>query len=185
MIRWVIGCTVTRTVMRLTSRSFAYRMLLITLAATVLTTCSQRIELKPAPSVTFVTLKGEKIDSAALRGKVVLVNFWATDCPICLKEMPQLVATHQQFQARGFETVAVAMWYDPPVRVVQYVEKTALPFKVAFDPVGEHARAFGEITLTPTTFVIDKRGNIVSRIVGEPDFAKLRAMIEAKLAEPI
>lgn len=160
-------------------------MLLITLAATVLTTCSEHIEPKPAPSVTFITLRGEKIASAALRGKVVLVNFWATDCPICIKEMPQLVATHQQFQSRGYETVAVAMWYDPPVRVVQYAEKNALPFKVAFDPVGEHARAFGEITLTPTTFLIDKRGNIVSRIIGEPDFAKLHALIEEKLGERV
>ena len=99
--------------------------------------------------------------------------------------MPQLVATHQQFQSRGYETEAVAMWYDPPVRVVQYAEKYALPFKVAFDPVGEHARAFGEITLTPTTFLIDKRGNIVRRIAGEPDFAKLRALIEEKLGERV
>jgi peroxiredoxin len=132
-----------------------------------------------------MTIKGEKFGLDALRGKVVLVNFWATDCPVCLKEMPQLVATHQQFASRGYETVAVAMWHDPPNRVLAYTGKNALPFKVSFDPVGDIARAFGDITLTPTTFVIDKRGNIVERILGEPDFGKLNALIEAKLGETI
>ena len=121
---------------------------------------------------------------AAQKGKVVLVNFWATDCPVCLREMPRLVETHRKFQARGFETVAVAMWYDPPISVVDYAEKNKLPFKVAFDPVGENGKAFGDVTLTPTTFVIDKRGNIVSRILGEPDFKKLHELLETKLAEP-
>lgn len=132
-----------------------------------------------------MTLGGEKIAVNALRGKVVLVNFWATDCVVCLREMPHLVETHQKFQARGLQTVAVAMWYDPPIRVIDYSKKSALPFAVSFDPVGDIARAFGDITLTPTTFVINKRGEIVARYVGEPDFAKLNALIEAQLNEPL
>ncbi len=160
------------------------RMLLAVVTATAFASCSPQFVQKPAPSVTFVTIKGEKIAINDLRGKVILVNFWATDCPICLKEMPQLIETHRKFQGRGYETVAVAMRYDPPNRVVNYAEKNALPFKVAFDPIGEHAKAFGGVTLTPTTFIIDKRGNIVSRILGEPDFKKLREYLEKKLAEP-
>ena len=164
--------------------NWLHRMLLIVLAATAFASCSPQFAQWPAPSITFVTIKGEKVALNDLRGKVVLVNFWATDCPICLKEMPQLIETHKKFQARGYETVAVAMWYDPPNRVVSYAEKNTLPFKVAFDPVGEHGKAFGEVTLTPTTFIIDKRGNIVSRILGEPDFGKLHKLLEEKLAEP-
>ena len=160
-------------------------MLMAVLAATVFASCGQQWVERPAPPVAFATIKGEKIAMSSLRGKVVLVNFWATDCAVCLKEMPELVAMHQKFQARGFETVAVAMRYDPPIRVVDYAEKTALPFKVAFDPVGEHAKAFGDLTLTPTTFVIDKRGNIVYRVLGEPDFKKLHALLEEKLGEKI
>jgi len=160
------------------------RMLLAVLAATAFASCSPQFVQKPAPVVTFVTIKGEKVAISDLRGKVVLVNFWATDCPICLKEMPQLIDTHNKYKARGYETVAVAMWYDPPNRVVSFTEQRVLPFKVAFDPVGEHAKAFGEVTLTPTTFIIDKRGNIVSRILGEPDFRKLHEMLDEKLAEP-
>lgn len=136
-----------------------------------------------APPVTFVSLQGEKITTADLRGKVVLVNFWATDCPTCIKEMPDIVKTYDKYRAQGFETIAVAMKHDPPNYVLNYAEKNALPFKVALDPQGELARAFGEVKLTPTTFIIDKRGNIVNRILGEPDFAKLHALLEEKLKE--
>lgn len=136
-----------------------------------------------APSVTFVSLQGEKITTESLRGKVVLVNFWATDCATCIKEMPALIDTHKKYQARGFETIAVAMKHDPPNYVLNYTEKNRLPFKVALDPLGALAKAFGEVKLTPTTFIIDRRGNLVMRILGEPDFAKLHALLEEKLKE--
>jgi len=137
-----------------------------------------------APQVTFVSLKGERITTDSLRGKVVLVNFWATDCQVCVREMPDMVKTYNKYHVRGFEYVAVAMKYDPPNYVIHYAERNALPFKVALDPMGTLAKAFGDVELTPTTFIIDKRGNIVSRIVGAPDFPKLHELIEAKLKEP-
>jgi hypothetical protein len=79
--------------------------------------------------------------------------------------------------------IAVAMRYDPPNYVLRYAEQTALPFKVALDPMGDLAKAFGNVTLTPTTIVIDRQGNMIKRIVGEPDFAALDALIERSLAE--
>jgi peroxiredoxin len=138
-----------------------------------------------APQVTFVSLKGEKIATVDLKGKVVLVNFWATDCPVCMKEMPDMVRTYDKFRDRGFEFVAVAMRHDPPNVVIRYTEKNRLPFKVALDPAGEIAQAFGDVKLTPTTFVIDKRGDIVLRVSGEPDFAKLHELLDKMLAEPV
>lgn len=138
---------------------------------------------QPAPDVTFVSLKGEKITTADLRGRVVLVNFWATDCVICVKEMPQITATYERFRAQGFATIAVAMRHDPPNYVLAYVAKNALPFTVALDPLGELAQAFGEVRATPTSFLIDRRGNIVWRFAGEPDFAQLHKLVGAKLAE--
>lgn len=137
-----------------------------------------------APPVTFLSLKGERIAMSELRGKVVLVEFWATDCASCVKEMPELAATYEKYRARGFETVAVAMRYDPPNYVIAYTEHNRLPFTVAFDPMGEVAKAFGDVKVTPTTFLIDRRGAIVARILGERDFARLQALIEAKLNEP-
>jgi peroxiredoxin len=137
-----------------------------------------------APAVTFTALTGEQVSTADLRGRVVLVNFWATDCAVCVKEMPRMVTTYNKYRQQGFEFVAVAMRHDPPNYVIDYTERNALPFRVALDPMGKLAKAFGDVKLTPTTIVIDKRGNIVTRILGEPDFAKLEALIEKKLAEP-
>ncbi len=136
-----------------------------------------------APSVTFISLQGEKITTESLRGKVVLVNFWATDCAVCVREMPEVVATYNKYRTQGFETIAVAMKYDPPNHVLSYTEKNKLPFKVALDPLGTLAKAFGEVKLTPTTFIIDRQGNLVTRILGEPDFVKLHALLEEKLKE--
>ena len=135
----------------------------------------------PAPQVTFVSLKGESVPPAP--GKVMLVNFWATDCPVCVREMPDLVQTYEKYRGRGLEVVAVAMRHDPPNYVIRYAEANRLPFKVALDSLGEHAKAFGGVRLTPTTFVIDRRGNIAERIVGRADFGKLNALIEKKLEE--
>ena len=135
----------------------------------------------PAPEVQFNTIKGERISTSDLRGKVVLVNFWATDCEVCVHEMPMLVETHRKFAARGFETIAVAMRYDPPNFVVNYAEKNALPFRVALDVSGELAQRFGNVSLTPTTFIISKDGRIVRQYLGEPDFEALHALLEKAL----
>jgi peroxiredoxin len=144
--------------------------------------CSRR---EPAPAFAYTLLDGRSQHSAqALRGKVVLVNFWATSCVTCVQEMPELAATWQQLHARGFETLAVAMPYDAPARVASFAERRGLPFGVVIDPAGTIAAAFGDVRVTPTTFVIDRRGDIVQRIVGAPDFAALRARLESLLAEP-
>ncbi|MFZ6751292.1 peroxiredoxin family protein [Undibacterium sp. Ren11W] len=135
-----------------------------------------------APDVSYVNLKGEKISSESLRGKVVMVNFWATSCSTCVAEMPQMVATYNQFHAKGLEFVAVAMSYDPPNYVLNYAETRQLPFHVALDVQGKLALAFGDVKLTPTTYVIDKQGNILKRYVGQPSFTELHALLEKALA---
>ena len=153
------------------------------IAAAAMAVYSGYFQVRPAPAVTFTSITGHRVATGDLRGKVVLVNFWATDCVICLREMPRLVETYRKFQSRDFEVIAVAMPYDPPNYVLRYTEKSALPFKVALDPMGELAKAFGDVKLTPTTVVIDKHGNIVKRIVGEPDFGALESLIERKLED--
>lgn len=136
-----------------------------------------------APASRFLLLDGSTIDSSSLKGKVTLVNFWATTCTSCVAEMPELVRTHQKFQARGFETVAVAMSYDPVEWVLNFSKSRQLPFKVALDRDGQLARNWGEVRLTPTTFLLDKQGQIVKRYVGAPDFAALHQLIEELLAQ--
>ncbi|MET3116523.1 peroxiredoxin [Undibacterium sp. GrIS 1.8] len=134
------------------------------------------------PDVTFVNLKGEKISAQSLRGKVVMVNFWATSCTTCVAEMPHMIETYNKYHTQGLEFVAVAMSYDPPNYVLNYTETRQLPFNVALDIDGALAKAFGEVKLTPTTYVIDKQGNILKRYVGEPSFTELHALLEKALA---
>lgn len=137
----------------------------------------------PAPASDFVLLDGSKRTTADFRGQVVLVNFWATSCVTCVAEMPQLVATYEKFHARGYDTIAVAMSYDPPSYVVNFAQTRKLPFKIAFDNTGAIASAWGDVRLTPTTYLVNKRGEIVKRYVGEPDFVALHQLIESLLAE--
>ena len=136
-----------------------------------------------APESTFVLIDGAKTTTTELKGKVTLVNFWATTCVSCVKEMPMLVDTHNKFKDRGYETVAVAMSYDPPAYVVNFTETRKLPFKVAIDNTGANARDWGDVKLTPTTYLVNKRGEIVKRYVGTPDFAELHRLIEKLLSE--
>jgi peroxiredoxin len=140
---------------------------------------------QPAPEATFVSLQGERIAARDLVGKVVIVKFWATDCPVCVKEMPDMVRTYVRYRGRGLEFIAVAMQHDPPNYVIRYAESNRLPFKVALDPTRELAKAYGDVKVTPTTFVIDRRGNIVSRTKGETDLAKFNSLLEEKLKETI
>jgi peroxiredoxin len=136
-----------------------------------------------APASTFVLLDGSSRTTQDLKGKVTLVNFWATSCTTCVAEMPKIVSTYEKYKDRGFETVAVAMAYDPPSYVVHYTQTRKLPFKVAIDNTGAVANAWGDVKLTPTTYVVNKRGEIVKRYVGEPNFAELHQLIEKLLAE--
>ena len=133
----------------------------------------------------FRTLKGEAFDLASLRGKVVLVNFWATSCEPCVRELPGIVQTWRGYGAQGFEVVAVAMNYDPPNRVVEFSDRLALPLKISLDINGEIEKQFGGLKFVPTSFVIDRRGDIVQRIDGEIQFGPLHSLLEAKLKDPM
>jgi peroxiredoxin len=136
-----------------------------------------------APDSTFVLLDGSRRTTDDLKGKVTLVNFWATSCVTCVAEMPKMVDTWQKYHGQGYDHLAVAMSYDPPSYVVNYAQTRHLPFQVAIDNTGAVAKAWGEVQLTPTSYVVNKKGEIVKRYVGEPDFAELHALIEKLLAE--
>lgn len=154
---------------------------LVAIAAGVTFALWQRAE---APQADFVALSGGNFSAADLRGKVVLVNFWATSCVTCVAEMPRMVQAWKQYAPRGYEMVAVAMSYDHPNAVAAFAAAHALPFRVALDASGEAARAFGNVSVTPTTYLLDKRGRILTRYVGEPDWQDFHARVERALAEP-
>lgn len=129
-----------------------------------------------APPVTFTTLTGQRIALQQMKGKLVLVNFWATSCPPCIAEMPRLVQFYRQNQARGFELVSVAMREDRPDHVLDYYNTHHLPFPVALDVEGQIAHAFNT-QVTPTAFLIGRDGRILQRYTGAPDFHQLQALL--------
>ena len=138
---------------------------------------------RPAPELSFTLLDGSKVSTSDFRGQVVLVNFWATSCSTCVAEMPQIVDTQRRRGPSGFKTLAVAMRYDPPVRVANFAQHHQLPFGVVIDNTGTIAAGFGNVEVTPTSFLIDKRGHIARRFVGAPDFAALDRLLVSLLEE--
>jgi peroxiredoxin len=157
------------------------RLLLIFLSPLFVTACFSNAQV--VPDLPFTQIDGSKHKLSDLKGKVALINFWATSCASCVREMPSLVATHQKYKDKGIETLAVAMEYDPPAYVMQFVQSRQLPFRVAMDHDGQLAKNFGPVQLTPTTFVVNKKGEIVKRYVGEPDFSALHKLLDSLAAE--
>ena len=161
------------------------KKILLALAVLVATGIGAWFTLSPAqlaPDVSFTTLEGKKFSMQDLRGKVVLVKFWATSCVTCVKQMPDTIASYQEFSPKGFDTITVAMNYDPPNYVLNFAQTRQLPFPVALDIDGKIAQAFGDIRLTPTAFLIDKQGRVLKRYLGEYDKADFRATVERALA---
>jgi len=136
---------------------------------------------KTAPDVTFTSLTGQKITTQDLRGKVVLVKFWATSCVTCVAQMPDAIQNYKDLSPRGFETIAVAMQYDPANYVKNFADTRQLPFPVAIDSMGEIAKAFGDVKLTPTSFLIDKDGHIIKRYLGNYDKTAFLATVNKAL----
>lgn len=156
-----------------------YRQFGLLLLMLILIGCSKTIAT--APDVTFTTLAGEKIALKDLRGKPVIVTFWATDCPSCIEEIPDLIELYTQYHASGLEMIAVAMYYDPPNHVVDMTKAKQLPYNVALDLNSDHARAFGGVMFTPSTFLIAPDGSVVKNEIGLFDLANMKTTIDSLL----
>ena len=111
-----------------------------------------------------------------------MINFWATDCPGCIAEMPKLIETYREYHAKGLEIIAVAMPTDPINQVQSYTEKNQLPFPVVHDGDAKITRNFDDVRLTPTTFMIDQQGRLMGKIIGEIDFVALKNQLNKSLA---
>lgn len=137
--------------------------------------------LSQAPAATLKTIEGDVVELDELRGKPVLITFWATTCPGCMKEIPHLIELHEAFHEQGLSIYGVAMSYDPPNQVIEFARSRELPYQIALDIEGKIAQAFGDVMLTPTTFLIAPDGRIVMNKIGQFDTEHVRAEIEAML----
>lgn len=129
-----------------------------------------------APGFTAATLDGGSVTLAALRGRMVILNFWATWCGPCRREIPDFVEIYGKYKEKGLEIVGVSLddggWDD----VNPYLQKTKINYHIVVGD-GKLAMAYGNIQAIPTTFIVDKQGNIVDRHVG----LMTKAQLEAKL----
>lgn len=131
----------------------------------------------------FTTLQGEKLSFEKLRGKPVLVTFWATDCENCLKEIPFFIDLYERYHVQGLEIIGISMYYDPPNHVIEFNKLHPLPYPITLDINTEFSKSFGNVKVTPTTFLVNQAGEIVWKKVGLIDKAELTPQIEKFLKE--
>ena len=130
--------------------------------------------LKTSPDISLLTITGEEIQLAGLQGKPVLVTFWATTCPGCIKEIPHLIELYDELAPQGLEIIGITMDYDPPNRVLAMSKARNIPYPIALDIHADAARAFGNVRLTPTSFLIAPDGRIVYQKTGTINMVRLR-----------
>ena len=125
---------------------------------------------RPAPNFEFPGLDGEVVSLTDYRGKVVLVNIWATWCRPCVDEMPSMQKLYQEFQDDEFEILAVSIDTLGPKAVAAFMQKYRLTFPVLLDPQGTIKEAYGA-TGIPESFIIDRRGLLVKKVIGAAEWS--------------
>ena len=150
------------------------------LAPLLISACSSKESTLDAP---LNMLDAPASSLAALRGKPVLLTFWATSCPGCVEEIPLLSELHQAYAARGLHVIGVAMSYDPEAQVRALRDRLHIPYPLALDKDGAVSAAMGTVRLTPTTFLIDPQGQVAYQKIGIFDLAKVKGLIEGMLAK--
>jgi peroxiredoxin len=120
---------------------------------------------EPAPDLLLNKLSGNKIHLNEYKGKWVFLNFWATWCPPCLQEMPEMEMFYQQFKKKNMVMLAVSVDKDSPSTIASFIKDHGYTFDVFLDPDGESLSKFG-ISTIPATFIINPKGEIVSQANG-------------------
>ncbi|MFO7894448.1 MAG: TlpA disulfide reductase family protein [Longimicrobiales bacterium] len=133
-----------------------------------------------APDLEAVTLAGDTVRLAELRGSVVLVNFWATWCAPCLAEMPAIQAVWEDHRDRGLVVIGLSVDDGPVSDFVARMRDDGVRYPLAFSPPGAQ-RAFGHSGTLPTTILIDRSGRVVHHEEGALSVEEIRALVEPLL----
>lgn len=137
--------------------------------------------LKAAPSFTAQTIDGKALSTDDLKGKPYLAVFWATDCPTCIKEIPELVELQHKFKDQGFKVVAFALPHDEIDAIRAMREQKNMDYTIVFDQEGSISNAFGGIQVTPTNFLVSPNGKIVLHQLGMMDMGDVAQRISKML----
>ena len=135
---------------------------------------------RPAPTFTLRDLGGNEVTLEGLRGRVVLLDFWATWCAPCLKSMPELEALHRRLGAKGLTVLGVSIDEDGPAKVRKFAKARKVTYPIAIDSAEAPAWADYRVKAVPAAFLIDRDGRIVAQWTGVAVDAKT---LEAKLGE--
>ena len=122
-----------------------------------------------APGFRLPALAGGEVDLAALRGKVVVVNFWATWCPPCVEEMPSLERLHRALAPEGLAVITISPDEDE-AELRRFVSERSLTLPVLRDPGGRVAAGAYRTTGYPETFVLDREGRVLEHVVGPAEW---------------
>ena len=123
-----------------------------------------------APQFELPDLDGKTVNLADYKGKVVLLNIWATWCPPCVEEMPSMEKLHQDLKDEDFEILAVSIDVSGAKAVIPFMKKHKLSFSVLTDTEGA-IKSLYQTTGVPESFIIDKQGIIVEKVIGPRDWA--------------
>lgn len=137
------------------------------------------VKIGPAPAFTLPLLTGGTVSLEELRGKVVMVDFWASWCPPCRAEAPALVRVYEQYRGRGVEFVGVAIW-DSEGEVAKFVQRYGISYPVVLDKKGTMAVDYG-VTGVPEKYFIDQAGQLVRKFVGPVTEGKVSELLEQLL----
>lgn len=132
------------------------------------------------PDISFSDIDGKQHNLKDYQGKPVLMIFWATDCPGCIQEMPELITLHNDFAKQGLTMISVAMPHDSLEHIKAMRKTRKLPYTITWDYDASISQAFGNVRVTPTHFLINSDGEIVMRKIGTLNlnllYSKLREM---------
>lgn len=137
---------------------------------------------KQLPELELTLLSGEKLNLDALTGKPVLLNFWATTCAPCRKEIPDLAQLYKNFSSNGVQVIGIAMAYDRPDQVIAFQQKLQIPYTLAMDLDSSAAKAF-DVQAIPVTILISPRGQMVYRYSGAINMEDMQKRIAAMLPD--
>lgn len=134
-----------------------------------------------APNVVFKTADGKTYDLSKLTGKVVIVNFWATWCGPCRKEIPDFIEFYKNYKDKGVEILGVSLDREGWEKVTPFLKQTPINYPIVLGN-GEIAGKFSKFNAIPTTFIIDKSGNIVDEHTGVMTRSQLEAKVKPLLS---